>query len=81
MIPVSEITIGYKNLVLKEFWLLPEWIVEMGERRYEICVECPDAMFDGQAKKCLYCHCKMLAKTTVPQSYCPAGYWHKEIKP
>jgi hypothetical protein len=43
------------------------------ERRYAICLECPELL--KITRQCKLCGCFMRVKTKLQDSYCPDGKW------
>ena len=43
------------------------------ERRYAICLECPELL--RITRQCKLCGCFMRVKTKLQDSYCPDGKW------
>lgn len=46
---------------------------ELAQKRYSICLECPE-LFQA-TKQCKKCGCFMAAKTKLEKATCPMGKW------
>jgi hypothetical protein len=46
---------------------------ELAEKRYSICLECPELI--KLTKQCKKCGCFMSAKTKLESAKCPIGKW------
>lgn len=46
---------------------------ELGEKRYEICLSCPELI--DLTKQCRQCGCVMTLKTKLRNATCPLSKW------
>lgn len=46
---------------------------ELSEKRYSICLECPELI--NLTKQCKQCGCFMNVKTKLESAKCPLGKW------
>lgn len=51
----------------------PHATEEESDRRYSICLECPELVL--LTKQCKQCGCFMVAKTKLEAAKCPFGKW------
>jgi hypothetical protein len=52
------------------------WVEDLKNRvkeRMTICKNCP--YFLPTTQRCSVCGCFMIAKSSIPSSECPKGYW------
>jgi len=50
---------------------------QKADKRYSICKDCE---YLGKFSFCKRCGCNMRLKVTLPNAFCPAGFWGIEEK-
>lgn len=74
---LSEIYLGYKNLLFKD-----EEVEEYALKRLEICNSCTDRSNYPDSinilSTCNICHCVLRSKARSPKAFCPIKKWNSE---
>lgn len=73
---VIHILEGFNNLLKDKFLILEEDIVELSNKRMDVCKECKP-YFIKMTSRCGKCGCYLPAKTKVTSEQCPIKRWKK----
>ena len=77
---LRDIKDGWYNLVKTMFGgEVPEWIEDIAQERYDICLECPHlkTLKGWNVKHCTQCSCGFPALVWAPQKKCPLNKWKR----